>query len=452
MDSADKMMKDSFPCCRNLLLKVLILFILLEKSTFVECDPDKEVFIQVSADAVYEFPFAVQTNHFEQMTRLVSNETMTSQQAILIYEPVDGDPDSFKEFLDQQYCSQLAFNAPRESCLLMMKSVFNAYIEHCKKENFTLKIEAYSTQVIDVGFSKRLKSRNERLRRRYHEQYLNTHTMRYKDILASDISISRETECHRKNCGGNFATLVTGYWDQPVTKYHNSIDHLMIDSNFTTQNPYLDWFNNSLHINMPYIVFSGLSSLGDLLPKRKNLPTLFVPYDFDGFYVKDDILIPQEWTIGNKHIPSRDLSRIWMEKMNLVKLASQLDTNATYYVWIDAGLPTYRHLSPPNEEWSHEVLLSLPKDRISYCQVEGEYHRFAAGVIVFPRAMVKLAHYLFYRIYKTCLTDVQHWHCGSEQFIWTDMHNRYPEMFHVMAYNYGDIAFLWGSMNQKLIF
>jgi hypothetical protein len=116
-----------------------------------------------------------------------------------------------------------------------------------------------------------------------------------------------------------------------------------------------------------------------------------------------------------------------------------------FYIWIDAAIVTYRDQDPPPYEMSKEVLLSLPKHRISYSLVRGEYHSFAATVMIFPKSMVVLAHHLFYQAFDYCAKELQDWRCGSEQFLWTTVREKYPELFHPMSYDYGEIDFLWGS-------
>ena len=442
---------------------------------------------RILVDNVSQFAFIMDTNNFQRIIRHKNVETGLIQQSILFYAPADGNDEEFLISLRQQYCERVAYQATTEACENLLQMVLDQYRAYCQKQNNTIIIRSYDSQVVDIGFTKRMNERNEHFKKaKQQNPHKHIFDLTYYDVFSTlsdldndndnlnevgnnekkneDRMDSNRNKCNFQNCGGDLAVIVTGYWELSKTKYYNDTNS---DSNTTieveqgidnqgelkknTSNPYYDWFNNSLQINMPYIIFSDLELLPILFQKRHGLPSLFIPYNFDAFYLKDENIIPEEWTFGNKHIPSRELSKIWLEKMNMVSMASQIERNALFYVWVDAGLATYRHRLPPSEEWSHEVLLSLPKDRISFCQIEGEYHSFPAGVIVFPRTMVRFAHFLFYQMYRSCLEQAPSWKCGSEQYLWTEVWLSYPEIFHVMSYNYGEIAFLWGSTNQPIV-
>ena len=406
----------------------------------------------VVADSIFTHNFIVRSNNFQQITRHVNHETKRIQQSILIDGPVDASEESLRMMIVDVYCSQIAHNAKRDDCLQSMESLVENFRKHSEKENRTVVIETLSAQVADVGFLRRMQQRDQRM-------------------------VHEENNCVKqgqfdRNLGGDMAILVTGYWYVPKTKYYDhskegspfdkdSIDASITDirglahglsSNINSNkvNVYNDWFNSSLRINMPYIIFTEPSSFLTLAKHRRNLPTLYVPYNEDNFFLRfPEELMKEtdEWT-HEKHVPSKKLSHIWLEKMNLIKLASQLEPNAEFYVWIDAGIVTYRHQQPPSTEWSKEVLSSLPKDRISYSRVEGEYHSFAATVMLFPKSMIPIAHYIFYGLHRDCLAEIRDWRCGSEQFIWTLALIRYPDMFHAISYDYGSIAFMWGSNVQ----
>ena len=49
-------------------------------------------------------------------------------------------------------------------------------------------------------------------------------------------------------------------------------------------NKYNNWFNNSLKINSPYIIFGNKQSIEFIKTFRKNLPTYYIELDIDDFY------------------------------------------------------------------------------------------------------------------------------------------------------------------------
>jgi hypothetical protein len=84
-------------------------------------------------------------------------------------------------------------------------------------------------------------------------------------------------------------------------------------------------------------------------------------------------------------------------------------------------------------------------NRISYIYVEEDYHSFTGGVTISPKTMISLLDELFYNEYEIVRKEVNDWRCGSDQFILTRIRNKYPHLFHIMSYDYGDIDFLWGK-------
>jgi hypothetical protein len=408
------------------------------------------------------------------LIRHKSSETGLYQQSLLFYAPVNGHPQEFQNMMQKEYCALYAKQTTESVCNSFIDAIVEEFDAYSYQQNYTVRMSVTQSTVLNVGFRKRIQERNQRqelvMKQRTHTADEAHRIITYRDLFETSSEELNITSCSHRNCGGELAVLVTGFWELPLTKYHNSTiespqqfkgnetilgmegEGKVVNDQSRTENPYFDWLENSLKVNMPYIVFGDPSVIPDLMLRRHDLPTLFVAYGMHAFAIPDEDLVPEEWIQDSKHVPSRALSKIWLEKMNMVYLASQVETNALFYVWIDAGLSSYRHQAPPKEEWSQEVLLSLPKDRISFCRVEGEYHMFAAGVIVFPRSMVRLGHFLFYRLHERCMKEIRDWRCGSEQFIWTEALINYPEVFHAMSYSYGDIEFLWGSMNQRVMF
>ncbi len=226
-------------------------------------------------------------------------------------------------------------------------------------------------------------------------------------------------------------TVVSGYWNVETNKHSSS----------KQRNPYEKWMQSTLQMRMPYVIFTDETHAELIQQCRADLPTLVVLRNQSEFVTAKSY--DSSWT-HPEHVPSAALANIWLEKINLLLLASQL-TNTTYYAWVDAALCTYRENPVPPEEWSLDVLLSLPSKRISYAQVSGSYHSFAAGVMILHRELIPVLHKLFYQEYNHCLHTTADWHCGSEQYLLTQIRDRLPHLFHPMSYDYGDISFLWAN-------
>ena len=246
-------------------------------------------------------------------------------------------------------------------------------------------------------------------------------------LLSVQVEPSIETSKH----ASDVLTVVSGYW-HVQNKYQ-------VPAGYT--NPYEEWMHTTLRLHMPYIVFTDDSHAGLIKECRKGLPTLVVLRNHSD--LKTHNTYNTTWT-HPVHVPTADLATIWLEKINLLLLASQV-SNTTYYAWVDAGLGTFRDHPLPQEEWSLDVILSLPPTRLSYALAHGSYHSFAAGVMILHRDLIPIIHKLFYEEYEICISTVLDWRCGSEQYILTQVRSKNPHLFHSFAYDYGDLSALWAN-------
>jgi hypothetical protein len=225
-------------------------------------------------------------------------------------------------------------------------------------------------------------------------------------------------------------TVVSGYW-RAKNKY----------SDPGSVYPHEAWMQNTLSLHMPYLFFTDASHVDLIRSCRGALPTKIALRNMSEF--KAYSTYGHDWTHPD-HVPTPQLATIWLEKINLLLLASKI-TNTTFYAWVDAGLGTFRTNKLPSEEWSLEVLQSLPPTRLSYAQAHGTYHSFAATVMVLRREVIPIIHGLFYAEYEKCCREVRDWHCGSEQYILSNVRDQNPHLFHAMAYEYGDMSNLWAN-------
>ncbi len=401
----------------------------------VHLEPEKDHVISV--DRIYSFDFSLHTNQYLEVVRFLSNETRSLQQTDLFSLDVDYPLSALLELIQFEYCPKIKNTLP-SLCLQAMEKLVYSFQEHAAREGYTPTQFLHKTNIVDSGFFRRVD--------------IPTSFEEIRPILPENHFYYSKKGKHdmTKNLAGDIAVVVSGYWPIAVTKYspsnNNDTNHAINEELLlqTSKEKYFRWFQHSLKITMPYIFFAPSSLLPELVAIREHLPTLFVSFEaFEGFQ-RNIRNYPDDW-IHTNHVPSASVAKVWLQKMNLVYLALQLYRDRDYYIWIDAGITSYRDNDPPPYEFSKEILLSLPKDRISYSMVKGEYHSFAATVMIFPKTVVLLAHYLFYQAYEHCETEHHDWRCGSEQFLWTTVREKYPELFHSMSYDYGEINFLWGS-------
>jgi len=198
---------------------------------------------------------------------------------------------------------------------------------------------------------------------------------------------------------------------------------------------------------MPYVFFTDPDNFNTFSHYRKDICTVLVPKTMTEFITYESY--KEEW-IDPLHVPSRELGMIWLEKINLLMEAAKI-VDSEYFAWIDAGLPMFREKKPPIEEWYEEIIKALPYDRIGYAYIKDSYntHSFGGGFLIMHRSVIPLIHYLFYNEYDIARTEFNDWRCGSDQIIFTNLRDKYPELFHAPTYDYGDINFLWGNRYHK---
>jgi hypothetical protein len=217
-------------------------------------------------------------------------------------------------------------------------------------------------------------------------------------------------------------TIVSGYWRVGNKHGHSKYD---------------DWFKTSLRVNQRYIFFCDESDIPYIQQFRQGLETIFKPYPLDNFYAKK--YVKDTWT-DPFHIPSKEVSAIWNEKMHLMKLAKDGDDTPTeFYIWIDAGICIYRDQMPPEVRLNLKDIHSLPKDKLCYSGMDDTYHNFTAGVLIIHKDAIDIIHDKYYELLKTCDTDNEEvWQCGSEQANFTKLMKKYPDLFYQLSYGWGE--------------
>lgn len=220
-------------------------------------------------------------------------------------------------------------------------------------------------------------------------------------------------------------TIVSGYW--PV---HNKYTH----------ETYCKWFENTLKINQRMYFFCESSIKNIILPYRENLETIFVEHPINKFHSTN--FYSRFWIHPN-HIPSTGLGKIWHEKINLMKLAKDMDgENATdFYVWYDAGASLFRNEPPPSIRLNLKDVNSMPHNKILYSDpYPSDGTSFYASTIhIMHKDLIDNVHTLYYRyLQRYGSSKKTDWRYGSDKIILNELMNTYPQLFCQISSGYGE--------------
>jgi hypothetical protein len=227
-------------------------------------------------------------------------------------------------------------------------------------------------------------------------------------------------------------TCVSGYWN--IKNKHGS--------------QFFSWFKNTLQINCPYVFFCSKDMIDIIKSFRNGLPTYFIECNIDEFYTykyKNKLLVDPY------HCPSIELNLIWHEKIFLLQKASIINPyNSEYFIWVDAGLCTFRDVSPPSIIFPNvNKLNNLPKDKFNYCSSElsiydenkfnmnNVLNHHVSGTYILHKNIIEKVVEL-YKIYldkfvlerNTLITD---------QILLTHIYNDNKELFNKVCHGYGEI-------------
>lgn len=231
-------------------------------------------------------------------------------------------------------------------------------------------------------------------------------------------------------------TVVSGYWKVNSKYNHDTYDN---------------WFKNTLKINQRYIFFCDEKDIDYIKSFRNNYETIFINYPLDKFHSSQ--YTEDSWIHGH-HSPSKKLSMVWHEKINMLKMAKDYDITQNgkpteFYVWIDSGIATYRDKSPPSTRLNMKDIHSLPHDKLCYSGVfipndimldgsRADREIFAATSIIMHSDIIDKIHDLYYNLLENCnKVHVENGYCGSDQHVFTDMKDEHPELFYKMADGWG---------------
>jgi hypothetical protein len=84
----------------------------------------------------------------------------------------------------------------------------------------------------------------------------------------------------------------------------------------------MEWFENSLQINCPYVFFGNKETIEIVKQYRKSLPTFYIEYDIQDFVTNK---YKHKMLTHPIHCPSVELNMIWNEKIFLIQKAFKLN-------------------------------------------------------------------------------------------------------------------------------
>lgn len=206
------------------------------------------------------------------------------------------------------------------------------------------------------------------------------------------------------------------------------------------------WWGHSLRVNAPYIFYySNETDRAAVEEIRKGLPTTFIQRDLHSKnFSSIHRLVPfsPNWT-HPMHVPSVDLARMWIGKVSLMADAARLNPyNTSWFAWLDAGLASYRDVTPPAQPWPNpEMLASLPKDKIIYTDSgERVNHDVAGTAFMYHRSIVEKVEQGMRDAFEACANEEANWHCGTDQVLFTRMKVNRTDFFHKIGEGYGNVV------------
>ena len=230
-------------------------------------------------------------------------------------------------------------------------------------------------------------------------------------------------------------TCVSGYW-KITNKHGDQFDK---------------WFHNTLTINCPYVFFTDKETIKIISQYRGTLPTYFVECNIEDFYTYK---YRHLMTTDPVHCPSVELNLIWNEKLFFIEKAAKLNIfNSDYFMWIDAGICTFRSYPPPSIKFPNiEKLKRLPKDKFIYCSSllnrnddptfhkhlvqKNIYYHFISGTYILHKSIIN-KYVQIYKEYLDRLIDKNN--IWTDQVILTHIYNSHPDLFYKLCNGYGEI-------------
>jgi hypothetical protein len=143
-----------------------------------------------------------------------------------------------------------------------------------------------------------------------------------------------------------------------------------VKHNKYSSNSYLNWFENTLNVNCPYVFFTSADMVDTIKKYRKDFPTVFVVCDISGF---ETFKYSKRLITSQIHCPSIELNLIWLEKVVMMKKAKDMNPfKSEWFHWIDAGCCSLRTMDGIKTLRTDfvEFANSLPKDKFIFSSSE----------------------------------------------------------------------------------
>lgn len=238
----------------------------------------------------------------------------------------------------------------------------------------------------------------------------------------------------------NDVTIVTGYWKVSSKHTHSSYD---------------EWFRTTLAISAPTVVYYSSPEVREVFEMHRAaaVPPASTTYERVSGPEAFGVTYGEHWTHA-VHVPTDDVGRIWISKPAMMNRAANVNVyNTSWFAWVDAGITPYRHAPPPAERWPREDLLrSLPIDKVIYSGTHDSYHDFAGTAFMYHGSIAALVLQRFGETLERCRSEIDDWRCGNDQYLFTQMREAHPDMFHRIGNGYGAVVvMLFGRECRDLI-
>lgn len=224
-------------------------------------------------------------------------------------------------------------------------------------------------------------------------------------------------------------TCVSGYWK--VKNKHGD--------------KFNNWFHNTVQIKCPYVFFGDKETIEMIKKYRGDLPTHYIECKIDDFYTyryRDKMITHP------RHCPSVELNLIWNEKVFLIQKAAKLNPfSSSHFMWVDAGICTYRDNPPPKTQFPNlDKLNKLPKDKFIFTSSTGyyndsmihknNYYHYISGTYLLHHSIIDN----FVEIYKKYLDKlINKDNIWTDQVILTHIYKDNKDLFYRLSNGYGVI-------------
>jgi len=156
--------------------------------------------------------------------------------------------------------------------------------------------------------------------------------------------------------------------------------------------------------------------------------------------------------IDSNHCPSKELNIIWNEKLWLIQRAKQLNIfNTEFFLWIDAGVCTFRNIAPPIHSFPNiDKLTLLPKNKLIFTSSidpefnpsklsNNNYHHIAGTSFMIHIDLIDT----FVPLYKEYIDKyMELTHLYTDQVILTYIFRDNPDLFFKLGNGYGEVPVL----------